>query len=73
MSHQQAKELQGPTSVRERASGANFSETARGLQRPLRANFSETDEWMGANFTETGQPPLDRIDAFLARGIQTEP
>jgi len=29
------------------------------------------NEW--ANFTETGQPPPDRIDAFLARGIQTEP
>ena len=29
------------------------------------------NEWV--NFTETGQPPLDRIDAFLARGIQTEP
>jgi len=33
LSHEQAKEQQGPTSVRQRMSWANFNETARGLQR----------------------------------------
>jgi hypothetical protein len=53
------------------ASGSPPDQVAAPRRRGSALDRRRCNEW--ANFTETGQPPLDRIDAFLARGIQTEP